>query len=90
MKCFITGHTGERVDERKRCDDEVRTFMKFKMLHNGICRRMNLLLITTVKALTGFAETSEEDGTAGATSNQVTVAFLCGAVQTMKTPPQVI
>ena len=47
MKCFITGHTGERVDERKKCDDEVRTFMKFKMLHNGICRRMNLLLITS-------------------------------------------
>ena len=32
----------------------------------------NLFLITTVGALTCFAETSEEDGTAGATSNQVT------------------
>ena len=39
----------------------------------------NLLIVTTVWALTGFADTSEEDGTAGATSNQITAAFLCRA-----------
>ena len=35
-----------------------------KMLHNGIGQRISWLLPPTVGALTGFAETSEQDGTA--------------------------